>query len=328
MEEGTIVWEWQAWDHLVQDRDPELPGFGAIAEHPERIDIDHHPMSDEDWIHVNSIDYNAELDRIMLTVPDWDEVWIIDHSTTSKEAASSSGGHSGRGGDLLYRWGNPRAYDRGAPEDRVLFFSHHARWLGPGLSEDDPDQGNIIVFNNRLGGNSSAVDLFMPPMDDTGYVIDGLSPYGPTAAYRRITAPDPQSMYSSGLSSAQKMPNGNVVICSGRQGWIFEMDPDDNLVWEYLIPLISGVPVSQGTEIDGPGLFMAYKYPSDHPFLSIQTFPEGQYIELDPDTIFCGSINVAVIEAEGSAAPLMYPNICIPIQLRNRWSSPHAQAKR
>jgi hypothetical protein len=38
-EGGTIVWEWHAWDHLVQDRDPELPHHGAIAEHAQRIDV-------------------------------------------------------------------------------------------------------------------------------------------------------------------------------------------------------------------------------------------------------------------------------------------------
>ena len=36
---GEVVWEWHAWDHLVQDADPQKPNFGDVSEHPELIDI-------------------------------------------------------------------------------------------------------------------------------------------------------------------------------------------------------------------------------------------------------------------------------------------------
>jgi len=36
---GTAVWEWHVWDHLIQDRDPTKPGYGVVADHPERIDV-------------------------------------------------------------------------------------------------------------------------------------------------------------------------------------------------------------------------------------------------------------------------------------------------
>lgn len=59
---------------------------------------------------MNGIDYNPVLDQIALSTHNLNEWYIIDHSTTTAEAATSSGGNSGKGGDLLYRWGNPAAY--------------------------------------------------------------------------------------------------------------------------------------------------------------------------------------------------------------------------
>ena len=309
-EGGTIVWEWHAWDHLVQDHDPELPGFGVVSEHPERIDVNYHPLQDEDWMHINSVDYNAELDQILLSVPFFNEVWVIDHSTTTEEAATSSGGNSGRGGDLLYRWGNPMAYGRGDGTDQTLFFQHDAKWLGPGLADNDADQGKMIVFNNRVGTLHSAVDVFAPPVDANGnYTLDAGQAFGPATYDWRYTAPVLEDLFSSGLSSADKLPNGNFFICSGRQGWAFEVDAAGEIVWEYVIPLFQGEPIVQGTEMVGAATFRATKYPADHPFLSQQELTTNTYIELEPDTLFCGSISLAVGRSTNSGSGVhIYPN--------------------
>ena len=103
-------------DHLIQDFDASKANYGEVAEHPELIDLNFrlsettNYRDPSDWIHSNGIDYNPELDQIVLSPSNFSEVWIIDHSTTRTEAAGSNGGNSGKGGDLLYRWGNPRAY--------------------------------------------------------------------------------------------------------------------------------------------------------------------------------------------------------------------------
>ena len=130
---GEIVWRWSAWDHLVQDFDPSKPNYGAIAEHPELIDLnfllqsisERRPFYPNDWLHANAIDYNPQLDQIMLSPRHFSELWIIDHSATTQEAHGHTGGNSGMGGDLLYRWGNPRAYARGTRADQRLFWQHH-----------------------------------------------------------------------------------------------------------------------------------------------------------------------------------------------------------
>ncbi|GIR57077.1 MAG: hypothetical protein CM15mP64_4890 [Candidatus Neomarinimicrobiota bacterium] len=38
-----------------------------------------------DWKHLNSIDYNEDLDQIIISSRHHDEIYIIDHSTTMKK---------------------------------------------------------------------------------------------------------------------------------------------------------------------------------------------------------------------------------------------------
>lgn len=307
---GAIVWEWHAWDHLVQNRSLGLPNFGVVGEHPERIDINYSSSTGADWMHANSIDYNAELDQILISVPNFNEVWVIDHSTTTAEAASTAGGNSGRGGDLLYRWGNPAAYGRGGEQSQKLFFEHDARWLGPGLAANDPDHGKIMVFNNRFGTTYSSVDMFTPPIDEFGsYTLFKNAPYGPDTVDWHYTAVVPESFFTGGLGSAHKLRNGNFFIGTGQQGQAREVHPNGTTVWEYKIPMEAGIPVPQGTQLTlGQSCFRASKYAADHPFLSTIALPAMGYIELDPDTAFCGSITVGMNQPRSVMGTSFFPN--------------------
>jgi len=96
---GNIVWEWHVWDHLIQDYDPTKANYGVVADHPQRVDLNYPPKVAQkgDWNHLNSIDYNPELDQILLSSHAQDEIWVIDHSTTTQEAAGHTGGNSGMG---------------------------------------------------------------------------------------------------------------------------------------------------------------------------------------------------------------------------------------
>jgi hypothetical protein len=275
---GKIVWEWHVWDHLIQDHDPSKANYGVVAEHPELIDINY-PRSaaeispqeqqrlealgyvvpaagpgprhgDPDCHHTNSVAYNAELDQIALSVLKFNEVWIIDHSTTTKEAAGHSGGRSGKGGDLLYRWGNPQAYRAGTTEDQQLFAQHDARWIPRGTK----GAGHLLVFNNGRGrpdGHYSSVDEIIAPVDERGrYAHKPGTAFGPAKPAWVYAAPDKSSFFAGHVSGADRLANGNTLICSGEDGRLFEVASSGKIVWEYANPfggeLAAGPPGMRG----------------------------------------------------------------------------------
>lgn len=226
----SIVWEWHVWDHLVQEYDPMKDNYGIVAENPGLINLNHNRVS-PDWNHTNSIDYNPILDQILISVPVFGEIWVIDHSTTTQQAAGHSGGNSGKGGDLLYRWGNPQKYGAGIAIDQKLFDQHDANWIPPGY----PGAGHILVFNNGRkcsDGRYSSVDEIIPPIDDNGiYSHTTGTAYGPEAPIWSYSATPPTSFYASVLSGAQRLPNGNTLICNGLTGYTFEVTPWKQIVW-------------------------------------------------------------------------------------------------
>ncbi|HCV42468.1 MAG TPA: hypothetical protein DGH68_03220, partial [Bacteroidetes bacterium] len=156
---GNIVWQWHAWDHLIQDFDPTKANYGVVAGHPELMDINYGSSAAGDWMHVNGISYNATKDQIVFSSHNLNEVYVIDHSTTTAEAAGHTGGRWGKGGDFLYRWGNPAAYR--APGTRVFDVVHCGSWVPDSL----PGGGHIMAFNNRASQSTSIIVEFTPPVD-------------------------------------------------------------------------------------------------------------------------------------------------------------------
>jgi len=239
---GKIVWEWHVWDHLVQRYNSSLPNYGLVKDHPELIDLNYvsYPRAFADWNHVNSVDYNPKLDQVLLSCHQFNEVWVIDHSTNTTEAAGHTGGKSGKGGDLLYRWGNPLAYRAGLPADQRLFRQHNARWITDGLN----GTGHILIFNNgpgRPGGPYSSVDEIEPPVQaDGSYPLVTGSAYDPVGTEWTYVAPNPADFYAIQLSSAQRLLDGNTLVCDGVNGIFFEVTPGGQMVWNYTSPYPGG----------------------------------------------------------------------------------------
>ncbi len=308
----SIVWEWHAWDHLIQDYDSTKANYGVVEDHPELIDVNWDTNDGKaDWMHVNFIDYNEEYDQIMISVPTFNEFWVIDHSTTKAEAAGHTGGLAGRGGDLLYRWGNPATYRRGTATDQKLFFQHDTHWIDDFIDPDAPLYGKVALFNNRAGANFSTAHVLSLPFDPVSwtYPMEGLT-WGPSSFDVTLMYPDDSTrMYSNIVSSVQVLPNGNFLVCVGRWGYSFEITPQQQIVWEYVTPLANGQPVNQGDSlhINQNLTFNIKRYPADYAaFQGKDLSPKG-YIELNPDTTFCDQL-LPTTELGVFTALKLYPN--------------------
>lgn len=242
---ATIVWEWHFWDHLIQDYDPSKSNYGVVADHPELFDInaidDSGPFSwGEDWFHTNGIAFNEEKNQLVFSSRLANEIFVIDHSTTTAEAASHTGGNSGKGGDFLYRWGNPANYN-GTGIQNIPDAVHDPHWI----KNDGRLNGGYIQFMNNSGANgfNSAIDAIDAP--ENGYLFTLSS--GPTYAPSSFTYRHNCLISSGGQGASDIMSNGNIFVnVSG--GYMYEVNQAGTVVWQYA---------------EGPA--KAFRYECDHP---------------------------------------------------------------
>lgn len=291
--DANIVWEWKIEDHYIQQFDPAKANYGVISEHPELFNINLPELSSSnsnstrDWNHFNAIDYHPELDQILISTRNSDEIWILDHSTTTEEAATHEGGLYGKGGDILYRWGNAFAYNRAPVSSQKLFGQHGVHWIREGLT----DTGKIMIFNNgngRPGPDFSQVDIIVPPQDENGgYIVPETAPFGPSFTDWTYGNGSSEDYYSPYLSNAQRLPNGNTLINPGSTGVIFEIDANRNKVWEYVIPLYGDSPAIQGGNVSNNSTFRAYRFGPDFSGFEGLELAAGSTIELGNDQNGC-----------------------------------------
>ncbi len=193
-----------------------------------------------DWTHCNSVAYNAKLDQVIVSSREFSEIWIIDHRTTTAEAATHHGGRQGQGGDLLYRWGNPHAYHVGTADDQRLFKQHDAHWISDGLA----GAGHVLVFNNgtrRPDGDYTSVDeIILPVTGDGRYERTPGAAFGPETAVWTYTTPNASTFYVGYAGGSQRLPNGDTLICTGVGGVVFEVTPNKKIVWRYTDPASNG----------------------------------------------------------------------------------------
>ena len=234
---GEVVWEWHLWDHLIQDADPNDENYGVVKDHPELFDINVGSIgvggpggANADWMHINAIHYHPEWDQIVISSRYQSEIFVIDHSTTTEEAAGHTGGSYGKGGDFLYRWGNPKNYNRGSEIDQILKEQHSINWIPNGY----PGEGNFILFNNYSNGfgplGESSVLEFVPPVDNDGnYFIEEDQPFGPDSYIWFYDI----NIFSPFQGGAFRLPNGNTLITDCDSAYILEVTESGNIVWEY-----------------------------------------------------------------------------------------------
>ncbi len=283
---GTVVWEWHVWDHLIQDYSSSKSNYGNVQANPGLIDPNGgNQQIPVFWNHMNSIAYNLGLDQVMVSVRGNSEIWIIDHSTTTEQSAGHTGGKYGRGGDLIYRWGNPSQYGTGTQQNEMLFQQHDAVWIDATC----PGAGDILIFNNGVARGYSTVDEITPSVDKPhGYEQSAGSAYGPTNLTWTYRANPPTSFFSYEISGAQRLPNGDTLICSGVDGTLFEVTSDGEMVWKYVNPVANTGPLGSTDSIPpDPArpdqylneLFKVQRYAPDYPGLVGKDLTPGGTIE-------------------------------------------------
>ena len=319
---GNVIWEWWFFNHVVQDILPGKSTYGVVKDNPGRIDLNIRGNAvKSDWLHCNSMDYNQELDLVVINSVHG-EFYVIDHGNTfipGKPDSSITLAASSKG-DFLYRFGDPAKYDQGDPPSvldnwekataghKQMGGAHNIQWIKPGL----PGAGHFLIFNN--GQNlfeltpQSYIYEINPYLNSSGATTTSfVNP--PLAGYNIVSSPDRNlmkekkniskqivwryssknntSFFSTIGSGVQRLPNGNTFICSMNDGHFFEVEPSDTaVVWEYINPVTrSGKKkIKPDNYPTWNAAFRAYRYSADHPALKGRDLTPGETITgFDPE---------------------------------------------
>lgn len=308
MNSANVVWQWRYIDHLVQDLDSSKSNYDVVENHPELLDINYDNGYNLDWTHVNSVAYNSSLDQILISARHLDEIYIIDHSTTTLEAAGHAGGTSGKGGDFLWRWGNPQVYRQGTSLDQQLFKQHDAKWVAAGFVDED----KISVFNN--GGNGvdleSYVHLIEPEIVGGQYTMFGNKFSPATFDWTWGGLISGQMMYQWKKSGCQSLVNGNILITETALGTVSEIMKNGDLVWSYRNPTgaIGAYDQFDIITLNGNSLFRAEKYDPSFPgFFGKDLTPQGLVEDENVISDSCLLVNVEeeTLEKYGLVNPII-----------------------
>ncbi|MEM9547739.1 MAG: aryl-sulfate sulfotransferase [Bacteroidota bacterium] len=302
---AEVVWKWSFLDHVIQDVDSTKENYGNVYDHPELLDINYIVPDvgiNADWLHCNTLGYHEEFDQIVLSARNTSEIYVIDHSTTAEEAATGSGGSYGKGGDILYRYGNPEAYDHGTPEDRILFQSHDVDWITHG-----PYKNDFIVFNNKyISSVRSRIQIWENPTTNGTYEFSDENLFGNDQI---LWTYDTTGFYSSIMSNAQYLPNGNILTTEGSTGEITEITPSGTSVWNYINPVDKSTgPVVQGDFPQNNSLFKCRRYEENFTgFENFELIP-GERVELMPEEDDCLIVPFSSVNTIEYTHPLFRAN--------------------
>ena len=145
-----------------------------------------------------------------------------------------------------------------------IYHQHHPTWL---------DSGRVLIFDNgghRRGVSYSRIVEVDPATDQICWQYQGAPAI---------------SFYSYNISSAERQPNGNTLICEGAPGRLFEVTPRGEIVWEYINPF--GVYSAAAGGVAGGGMeysnatFRAHRYGPEHPALAGRDLDPGRYGNLN-----------------------------------------------
>jgi len=291
--------------------------FGEATDFPGKLNInqlnDNKQGPCKDWNHCNSIDYNPTLGHVVINAKHWSELYVIDHDGTfvsTDDFEANRAAAQGTGGDFIYRFGNPHNYGQGThggyrdEGNHQIFGAHNIQWIGESAGSsyagfsafgELPGEGNMLIFDNSCwnpNGTASVVLEWNPFFDstrtDTGDYVNppeaGYQASGTLRGYSNQVVwkyEGGTGFYSNYISGAQRLPNGNTIVCSGAVSHYFEVTPSGSVVWEYFKPNSDAV---------GGATFRIHKFPLGHPILDGRDLtPKGNFRELVLEESAAGS---------------------------------------
>lgn len=233
--EGKTVWEWHGIEHF----DADIDIIGAI-----------HPR--EEWTHINDVDIMPN-GNILSSSRHTDGAFIIDRQS----------------GDITWRWGNVAYLDeetgqiehRDVRDPKTMGGPHHANLIAEGL----PGEGNMLIYDNAMYTYySRAVEVDIKTRE---VAWESEEEYGLEGYVRG------RVHFSPFISSADRLPNGNTLICCGGEGVVFEVTREKEVVWHWVRP----TPNLAGAV--HWGIFRAHRYSPDYcPQFKDLTPAEGERI--------------------------------------------------
>lgn len=255
--EFQVVWEWKLFDHLIQDLYPEKPNYGSVSENLHRFNINFNQINN--FSHINSIDYNVELDQVLLSARNLSEIFIIDHSTTLEEASEFTGGNFDRGGDILWRYGNLNILGNGPFDSTDLYRQHDASWVENGFEDDEA----ISVFNNNPG-SFSKLCLVRPVIESNSYkkTTNQFEPTSATLCWEGEIAGS--QMIEDRKAGVKNLRNGHFLVCETSKGRITEIDKQGNIYWSYVNPHGEEKFDQGSNNIETNIIFRADRYPLNY----------------------------------------------------------------
>jgi hypothetical protein len=255
---GNVLWTWNASEHAA-----EL-GFDERAREAIRgSGANPGPRGTLDWLHINSATWlgpNRWFDA-------GDERFAPDNVIVSSRQASLLA-IVARSGAIVWQLGPDFGRTSELRAIGQIIGQHHAHLIPRGL----PGEGNLLVFDN---GGSAGYGF------DTPIAPDGVGAFA--RATSRVLEIDPVALklvwsyaatgfYSSNISGAQRLQNGNTLITEGAPGRVFEVSSDGTIVWEYMSPYFAANPGPRATN----SVYRAYRIP--YGWISQLGVPEEQAV--------------------------------------------------
>ena len=69
--------------------------------------------------------------------------------------------------------------------------------------------------------------------------------------------------FSGHISGASRLASGNVLVCEGTSGRLFETNQAREVVWEWINPFVNNNKRGEATV----SIYRVHRYPPDHPAL-------------------------------------------------------------